>query len=228
MKPDEPGDFLAYRERLLVEQLAAGVSHPWPVPASLAQKVALDGRLLPLEGDTIVFRLAPEELDWLDALRSRLVDGLGELFCEPLLKEELHLTLHDLSVPSSDVNLERSRSILGGLSQARAQIEAISLFNCLNISVLVGFAPVSADDYARLLGWHRAFDQVVELGHWFRPHVTLAYFRPRSYTAPEVERLRARLSSLEPSGRLVLDPSRLFYQRFTDMNHFRDLVGFSG
>jgi 2'-5' RNA ligase len=167
-------------------------------------------------------------LDWLDALRSQLVDGLEDLFSEPLRKEELHLTLHDLSIPSSDDNLQWARRILPRLSPGEVKMDVVTVFPCLNISVLVGFCAISPMHHARLMDWHRSFDLVVQLSYWYRPHVTLAYFRPRIYTEAEVARLRQRLSSLDIGGTLTLDTSRLFYQRFTDMNHFRDLVGISG
>lgn len=228
MKPDEPKSFFQYRMQLVREQGSATVGLPWNVPASLTQKVGLDGRLLPIEGDTIVFRLAPSELDWLDALRQQLVTGLEELFSEPLRKEELHLTLHDLSVPSSDHNMRLSGQILRQLSPGEVKLDVVTVFPCLNISVLVGFCPISPLHHGRLMSWHRAFDPVVELSYWYRPHVTLAYFRPRAYSESEVTALRQRLSSLDIGGSLSLDLSRLFYQRFTDMNHFYDLVGVSG
>lgn len=213
----------AYRDQLSREQNGAleGLGTPWKVPDSVRAKVGPDGRLLPFEGDTMVFRLAPEELDWLDALRARLVEGLEELFAEPLRKLDLHLTLHDLSVPSSDENQAAARQVR--LEPGTVELELLRVFPCLNISVLAGFAPVTPEDFRRAMGWHQAYEEVVPLHSLFRPHVTLAYFRPRAYHESEVARLSQRLASVQTAGRLRLDLSRLFYQRFTDMNHFQDI-----
>ncbi|MEW6280121.1 MAG: hypothetical protein AB1758_15950 [Candidatus Eremiobacterota bacterium] len=231
MKPDEPRDYPAYRERLLEEQRGAlrGLEFPWSVPAGIRAKVAEDGRLLPFFGDTVVFRLGDRDREWLAALRDRLVDGLEGLFAEPLDPREFHLTLHDLSSGSVrgelplEANQERCRSILAGLQPGtRVEMEATTVFPCLNISVLVGFCPASEADYRLLTAWHRAFDPVVELGYWLRPHVTLAYFRPRALSAGEVERLSERLAGFEVGGRrLNLQRSLLEYQHFLDMNRYQ-------
>lgn len=226
MKPGEPTSFTDYREKLLEEQREAmRLSLPWAVPDELPARVGRDGKLLPLGGDTIVFRLQDEELDELEKLRVELTRGLEHLFCEPLHRHELHLTLHDLSTPSSEQNLERSRAILRRLEPGCVRMKPANVYPCLNISVLLGYVPASGEDYEQLMSWHRAFDEVVELGWWLRPHVTLAYFRPRAYTAEEVTRLKRRLAELEPGPELRLELGRLFYQRFTDMNHYQDVAG---
>ena len=218
--------FEEVRAKLLEEQTGAreGLSVPWHVPGGLRAKVSAEGAFLPLEGDTILFRLGPKELENLSSLRDQLTRGLEHLFSEPLRTEDLHLTLHDLSIPSSESNREKAHAILGRLPVGKVQVEPVRIFPCLNISVLAGFAPVKAADYKRLMGWYDAFDRVVKLDYWLRPHVTLAYFRPRDYTAHEVALLRARMESLPAPGPLELDIQRLGYERFTDMNHYSGAV----
>ncbi|HXE73377.1 MAG TPA: hypothetical protein VNO81_12030, partial [Candidatus Nitrosotenuis sp.] len=84
--------------RAHLEAMASGrVPLDWAVPQALRLKVGPGGEFLPFYGDTVVFPLSPAEIAALAGLRDRLVEGLEDLFAEPLDPREFHLTLHDLS-----------------------------------------------------------------------------------------------------------------------------------
>lgn len=212
---------------------------PWQVPASLSLKVHATGRLVPFQGDTVVFPLDPPGLEGCARLQSRLTSGLEDLFAEPLKAETLHLTLHDLShgpegtvpLPDLEVNAQACRWVFQGL---RAWLEAhpestgirlrpVRLFDCLNLSVLAGYAPATEFDHRALQNLHQAFETVRRADHWLRPHVTLAYFRPRVPTRSQVRELARRLRNLEPGPDLHLSVWDLAYQRFEDMNRYRTI-----
>lgn len=208
----------------------------WSVPASLEQKVHTMGDLRPFQGDTLVFPLDGAALDACESLQERLTAGLEGLFAARLDPREFHLTLHDLSNGANLPRLEREREqneqacrrlfrdVRGILEQqpdlGEIRMRPVRIFDCLNISVLVGFAPASERDYRLLLNLYQAFDEVKKLEYWLRPHVTLAYFRPRVPTLSEVEELARRCATLGPVPELRLSVWDLAYQHFEDMNRY--------
>ncbi len=212
---------------------------PWQVPASLGLKVHPTGRLMPFPGDTVVFPLDPPGLEGCARLQSRLLAGLEDLFAEPLGVETLHLTLHDLShgpggtvpLPDLEENARGCQSLFLGIrawleahpGSAGIRLRPVRFFNCLNLSVLAGYAPATEVDHRRLQNLHVAFDEVRRSDHWLRPHVTLAYFRPRVPTLAQTRELARRLRSLEPAPELHLSVWDLAYQRFEDMSRYRTL-----
>lgn len=242
-----PCDAPAYRARLEAEQsgscawlgrVARGEEPlDWSVPTSLEAKVDAAGLFRPFAGDTVVFPLDPEGAGRCAELQERLTRGLEDLFAHPLDPGEFHLTLHDLSngapTPALEVECRANeeacrgvfRQIRSGLEErpdlAEITMRPVRLFDCLNISVLLGMAPASQRDFRLLLNLYSLFDPVRALGYWLRPHVTLAYFRPRVPTPGEVRELSRRLEALGPLPELRLSAWELAYQRFEDMNRYQ-------
>lgn len=242
----EPWDSSTYRQRLQAEQdgscawldRVARAEEPleWRIPASLELKVHSMGDLRPFFGDTLVFPLDTEALEACASLQRRLTAGLEGMFAEPLDPRELHVTLHDLSNGNRMPRLEREmeensqkcRRLFAGIAEAlerdpglaEIRLEPVRMFDCLNISVLLGYAPASDRDYRLLLNLYEIFEEVRPLDYWLRPHVTLAYFRPRVPTWSEVEELARRCATLGPLPILKLDVWELSYQTFQDMNRY--------
>lgn len=242
----EPWEWAAYCEKLQSEQAGscawlqrvARAEEPlhWSIPASLEMKVHSMGQLRPFWGDTLVLPLDTGGLEACASLQRRLTAGLEGMFAEPLDPRELHVTLHDLSNGNRMPRLEREmeqnaetcrrifREIRETLERypdvAEIRLEPVRMFDCLNISVLLGYAPASDRDYRVLLNLYAAFDEVRALDYWLRPHITLAYFRPRVPTWSEVEELARRCSTLGPLPSLKLDVRELAYQTFQDMNRY--------
>lgn len=243
----EPWDGAAYRTRLESEQsgscawlgrVARGEEPlDWSVPASLEAKVDASGAFRPFAGDTVVFPLDAEGAERCAELREGLTRGLEDLFAHPLDPREFHLTLHDLSngapTPALEGECRANEEACRGLfRQIRSVLEEhpdlagipmhpVRLFDCLNISVLLGLAPASEPDFRALLNLYGLFDPIRTLGYWLRPHVTLAYFRPRVPTPGEVRELSRRLETLGPLPELRLSTWDLAYQRFEDMNRYQ-------
>ena len=91
-----------------------------------------------------------------------------------------------------------------------------------NGSVALGFAPDTEEDCALLMGMHARFQAVVALNYPLTPHVTLAYFRPGSYTPEEVAQLAEALREINalPKVRIIVDTGCLHYYTFEDMNTY--------
>ncbi len=246
LQPVERFSWTEYRQNLLDEQggscdwlerVARGQEAlHWKVPASLELKVHPSGRLLPFHGDTVVFPLDFAGLEGCARMQAELTRGLEDLFAEPLYIGDLHLTLHDLSngpsapplQPDLQANAEGCRRIFLEIRSAledhpelaEIHMRPVRLFDCLNISVLAGYAPATERDHRVLQNLYSAFDEVRRLNYWLRPHVTLAYFRPRVPTLAEVRELVRRFQALEPGPDLRLPVLDLAYQHFEDMNRY--------
>ncbi|MEW6743884.1 MAG: hypothetical protein AB1486_14110 [Planctomycetota bacterium] len=230
----------SFRAQLLEEQAGALASlghHEWSVPDACRAKVDATGTLKPFHGDTVVLPLEPEAIARLRVIQGQLIEGGGEWLSDPLEPSTFHVTLHDLSASlraeelrdGLESNREQVRNLFGELgkilrddpSLARVTLRATRIFPCMNISVLAGFSPVSERDFRVLMNAHALFDEVVVLGYWLRPHVTLAYFRPMPPPGGERQALIAALGRLnDPDLEIVLDLRDLAYQRFTSMNHY--------
>lgn len=151
------------------------------------------------------------------------------MFSEPLSPDTLHMTLHDLAngVPGGKTrewmaqSEPAARRILEELKKggcAAIPMKATRTFNMVNTSIVLGLAPVDRDDEARLGRMYEALNTVVPLNYALTPHITLAYFKPGSYSGKVLEELRNALGPVELEIRL--DPERLVLQCFTDMNHY--------
>lgn len=201
----------------------------WRVPRSLALKVSSVGKLRPFHGDTVVFELSKEDLEACAEVQRQVTEGLEDLFAEPLDPRDLHVTLHDLSngplLPELERAMDRNErlchDIFRTLPDEVVRLEPVSLFDCLNISVLLGYAPASLRDHRVLQEAYGRFDEVVKLDYFLRPHVTMAYFRTRVPGIAEVEELYRRLRRTGPLPSLTLSLRNLAYQRFTDMNSYQ-------
>ena len=67
-----------------------------------------------------------------------------------------------------------------------------------------------------------ASESVVQLGYGLTPHITMAYFRPGTYSMEQVQRLSAVLRDVEMG--ITLNMKDLVLQVFTDMNHYETVL----
>lgn len=199
----------------------------------LVEKVGPDGQLLPFFGNTMIFDL-PQDVQ-LQIARMQLIlhHRCGFMLAEPLGSHTLHMTLHDLlNGVDADALAEpvrqtgiRAKAIL--TSQRAAGIPPIRLtstlaFNMTCGSVALGFAPDTEEDCAALMIMHAAYQDVVALNYPLTPHVTLAYFRPGTYSPEEVAQLEEALHEINalPKVHITVDAGRLHYYTFADMNTY--------
>jgi hypothetical protein len=64
-------------------------------------------------------------------------------------------------------------------------------------------------------------ESVVPLGYALTPHITMAYFKPGTYTQYDLNCLRQALGAVEQEVELRFED--LFYQEFRDMNHYETI-----
>lgn len=139
-----------------------------------------------------------------------------------------HMTLHDLLNGSemSDTLLhnmeEAKKKAMPILEQWRGQeplhMKTTWLFNMVNTSIVLGLAPADEDSWHRLDEMYTALETVVPLGYALTPHITMAYFKPGTYTQYDLNCLRP---ALHPVGlEVTLSLEDLSYQEFWDMNHY--------
>lgn len=239
----ESWQYSEYVETLKSEQLGAlnylnSSETVWSVPDSLQYKVNESGTILPFFGDTTVFELSPVERDEVISLID-LLEPLRGVLSEHLDPNQLHLTLHDLSnSPQMQGELRdkmannqrRVKEIFKSVGEylklhpehKKIKMVSTNSFPCLNISILLGFAPKDESDFKALINLYNFFDDVVYLNYWLRPHITLSYFRPRSLNHDEIIELSRVLKEINThTVEIELDVMELLYQHFYHMNDYR-------
>lgn len=195
---------------------------------NLLKKVDRDGNFLPFYGNTVVFLLDDGVKEDLKMLQAQLQDAAGWMLSQPLNPETFHVTLHDL-VNGSEKTLSLCQRMEETEQKAKAllaqwanmpplRMKTTWLFNMVNTSIVLGLAPTDEETALRLDDMYTALESVVPLGYGLTPHITMAYFRPGSYSAAHLQALRNVLCPIELE--LQLDLDKLVHQRFSDMNHY--------
>ena len=195
---------------------------------NLLKKVDWDGNFLPFYGNTMVFLLDDGVKEDLKMLQAQLQDAAGWMLSQPLSPDTFHMTLHDLvngteKTPDLCQRMEEAEQKAKALQAQWANMPPLRmkttwLFNMVNTSIVLGLAPTDQETALRLDAMYTALESVVPLGYGLTPHITMAYFRPGSYSAAQLQVLRNVLCPIELE--LQLDLSKLVYQRFSDMNHY--------
>lgn len=195
---------------------------------NLRKKVDEEGNLLPFLGNTVVFLLDDETKESLRQLQESLYQAAPEMLAQPLQKSTFHMTLHDLANGMPDqpglqdymnYTRERTSQILPGWKDAPPlRMKATWLFNMVNTSIVLGLAPADGESWRRLDEMYMTLESVVNLGYALTPHITMAYFRPGTYSPALVQRLSAVLRNVDLDITLRLED--LVLQNFTDMNHY--------
>ncbi|HPZ08558.1 MAG TPA: hypothetical protein PL110_10630, partial [Candidatus Eremiobacteraeota bacterium] len=207
----------------------------WHVPESLKKKVSSSGQIMPYFGDTVVLNLEKEDINFLSAFQSKLLEELPDLFSEPLEKKYFHITLHDLTsgIDKSVIehkmeeNRVKCEKIFIDLrdyfkkfpNQATVTLKPLFIYPCCNISMVMGFIPFTERDFRIIMNMYNLFDDVIYLDYWLRLHMTLAYFKPTGFSKEQIRRLYDTLIGFKmPDFVIKLDIRNLTYQRFNSMN----------
>lgn len=228
--PETFAHFRARTEGFLHTSLPAGgtlATNP-----QCSAKVDAEGRLLPYGGCTVVYTLPEEARRQIEKIRAALYERYAPVLAQPLGAETFHITLHDLvsGVPSPRLEEEVRRVCHPALEEtARIRAEtapvrmvSTALFNMVNTSMVLGFAPADEESCARLMDFYQRFQRVVALPYPLTPHVTVAYFKPGRYGPEQVARLQSAVdfAAAQPSIFLELSGERVEYQRFSSMGHY--------
>lgn len=195
---------------------------------NLSKKVNQTGDFLPFYGNTIVFDLESDTKKALQSLQAVLYQSAGWMLSRKLNPSTFHMTLHDL-VNASELTddlknrmREAENSVRKILAQWEGQqplhMKATWLFNMVNTSLVLGLSPADEDSRRRLDEMYMVLETVVPLGYALTPHITMAYFKPGTYTQYDLNYLRQALHPVELDVELRFE--KLVYQKFTDMNHY--------
>lgn len=198
---------------------------------NLRKKVGEDGSLLPYVGNTVVFLLDGQTKHMLAGLREELYQTAGSLLAQPLDESTFHMTLHDLAnglpgAPGLEEWMHRTeegaRAVLRRWQELPTiRMEATWLFNMVNTSIVLGLRPADTQSWQLLDEMYHALEDVARLGYALTPHITMAYFRPGTYSPEQLRPLVQALRSVELE--VELRPQNLVLQSFSDMNHYETI-----
>lgn len=195
---------------------------------NLEKKVDKTGIFQPYYGNTVVFDLREETKQVLQNLQEELYQSAGWMLSRKLDSATFHMTLHDLvNGPELTDNLKlriqeaeiKAKQILTQWQNLPPlNMKTTWLFNMVNTSIVLGLVPADEEPWRRLDEMYTALEAVVPLGYALTPHITMAYFKPGTYTHYDLNCLRNALNHVEIDIPLI--PKKLVYQEFWDMNHY--------
>ena len=198
---------------------------------SVESKVNKDNSFKNFYGDTVVFDLDSEIKNKITNIIDMLYDKVPECFCEKIISDTIHMTLHDLSnSPTlSDVSQDifnNEINLINKLTTVKIKHKSIRMktkfiFNMVNTSLVLGLYPVNVDEYIKLIDLYGLVDEIKELPYPFTPHITLAYYNSFGFSVESKRKLEAVVNSLNKETFLIeLDTYNLYYQKFTNMNNY--------
>ncbi|MBR4027628.1 MAG: hypothetical protein IKJ01_08790 [Lachnospiraceae bacterium] len=200
---------------------------------NLSKKVYSYGGFCPFIGDTMIFELDKDVKQMAEQFQKVLYEQCGEMFAEKVIPDTFHVTLHDLSngEPSDEVkqkmesNKEVAKSILQEIQNENAspiKVRVVSALNMVNTSVVLGLEPADDASCLRLMELYERFQPVVRLNYALTLHITLAYYKPGTYSYEQKNKLAQVFTQLreENAQEFYLDEKQLVYQWFSDMNNY--------
>ena len=195
---------------------------------NLCKKVSRTGAFLPFYGNTIVFDLNDTAKVHLQKVQEELYCAAGWMLSQKLDPSTFHMTLHDLvNAPEMSDDLktkmkkteDQAKPILEQWQGQRPLVlNATWLFNMVNTSIVLGLRPADEDSWRRLDEMYLTLESVVPLGYALTPHITMAYFKPGTYSQYDLNCLRKALHPVEMELKLSMD--NLEYQTFVHMNAY--------
>ena len=200
---------------------------------SIAQKANQDNRFQPFYGDTIVFNLDDTVKGQLAEIVEKLYTQVPECFCEKLVSNTFHMTLHDLSNSPvlQDVAAEAFENelkvveLMKQIQPQKIKMKSKYIFNMVGTSLVLGLYPASEEDYGKLMKLYEMFNAVKCLNYPLTPHITLAYYNVHGFhteSARKLEALVYELNDLEMEFEISTED--LYYQKFTTMNHYVNIL----
>ncbi len=197
--------------------------------ASIALKVNENNGFKPFYGDTVVFNLD----DATKKKLSRIVDSINavapECFCERLVPNTFHMTLHDLSNSPvlEDIAVElfeneiKAVKIAEKIAKQKIKMKSKYIFNMVNTSLVMGLYPINEEEYNKLMDLYYLFDDVKNLGYPLTPHITLGYYNINGFSTQSARKLESIVKELNANEiEIELNTKELFYQKFVSMNEY--------
>ena len=204
---------------------------------SIPQKVNNDNSFRAFYGDTVVFELDEVFKKPLAEYLDMLYRTVPQCFCEKISPKTFHVTLHDLS-NSIDLQsieqelIENERKIIEKREKLKKykneiiKMKSIAVFNMVNTSLVLGLYPSSEKDFNKIMALHSICDDVKKLSYpFYTPHITLAYYNINGFDLHVAEALVKTVEMLnEKLIDINLNVNDLYYQRFTSMNDYINVI----
>lgn len=203
---------------------------------SILQKVDKDNNFKSFYGDTIVFELDSNIKEKLAEYVDRLYQSASECFCERLVPNTFHVTLHDLSNSSTlrdvaeemfenELKVIEKMGELQNYEKTKIKMKSKYIFNMVDTSLVLGLYPADENEYHRLMELYLIFDKVKKLSYPFTPHITLAYYNANGFDIQAARTLEDTVNRLNNNEiEIELDLSNLYYQKFKSMNEYINII----
>ena len=239
---EKPNDIECYIEMILEEEKKwfdiLYHNKPWPNQDRLAQKVCTNKKLVPYYGDTVVFKLLPDQIELFKSMQSEFRQEV-KVLAEPLVPETFHMTLHDLNNgPSVEIlegqckaNIIRVEECFKYIATQLKEnpeyryisFDFSSVYPSHFIVSTVSMLPSSVLDFNLSMNLYQLFDEIMYLPRPLFPHITLDYW---SLDAKDADKKHIIYTYKKMNARkfsIKLDLHQLAYQHFTHMNDYRDI-----
>lgn len=202
---------------------------------SISQKVSENNTFREFYGDTIVFSLNDTVKGRLAEYVDFLYQSAPECFCERLVPNTFHVTLHDLSNSPILQNVAEEMfnnelQIIERMSEIqeykKINMKSKYIFNMVNTSLVLGLYPVDKDEYRKLMELYCICDDIIKLNYPFTPHITLAYYNVNGFDLQASRLLENAVNQLNDHElfEIELNVGSLYYQKFKSMNHYVNII----
>lgn len=200
---------------------------------SVHQKVNPDNTFKAFFGDTIVFNLNASFKKKLEKIAADIFNEAPECFCEKLVPQTFHVTLHDLSnspelyhiAPEVFENELKVISKLNEIQPAAIRMKTKCIFNMVGTSLVLGLYPANEEEYNKLMTLYCTFDDVKHLSYPLTPHITLGYYNFHGFSSDSARKLENIVRELNKNEtELELSTNNLYYQKFTSMNNYINII----
>ena len=97
-----------------------------------------------------------------------------------------------------------------------------------HVNLVLALCPINEEEDMKLMKIRSIIDKVKKLDYEFTPHVTLAYFNSKGFDVESVKKLVRIVRDLnkKENFEVILDTKNLYYQRFTNMNCYENVLKF--
>ena len=208
---------------------------------SVTDKVEHNRHFSHFVGDTVVFNLDQTQRK---VIFEKYIEPLyrvaPECFAEKLEEQTLHMTLYDLNSTklfgfdhNTMCNMFSTEIAIYSLIEwLKTEPQTINMvttcaFNMVNTSMVLGLRPKTEEDYEKLMHLYCYIETIKELPYPLTPHITLAYFNRYYFGSYEIRKIEEVINEVnKDSFEIPLSTERLFYQKFTSMNRYYDILPF--
>lgn len=201
------------------------------VNPQLTKKIDQNNHFSEFYGDTVVFDLEDSVKNTFVNIVNKLYETVPECFCEILIPDTFHLTLHDLSNAvtineiaeetfENEIKLKKRLKSLK-IDDEPIKMKAKNIFNMVNTSLVFGFFPADEKEYIKLMNLYETVDFIKKLTYPFTPHVTLGYYNINGFSEQSARKLELAVNEINKNKfQIELNPKKLIYQKFTNMNDY--------